>query len=211
MRFNRKTVAVITAPDAIVALSEMKLALRVDGNDDNALIERYIEVATDQVKQYTRRSLGEETLELTMDGFNAVDDDALVRLGPGVHTGSHSHLTGKGNEIDLPFPPIMEIVSIKTFDRGNNESTFDANRYQLDQTGGRIYLNEGEVWPDNLRLREAVKVRYKAGYDTVPAIFIQAIYDLVSNMYDCREVCEMCDKWKKTLAPYKLWDDLGYR
>lgn len=214
-RINRKSISVVTKPATLaVSLSDMKDYLRVDGTDDDSLITSFIESATDVVKQYLRRSLITETLELTMDGFGEAQEDPLLRLGSGVHTGSYVYLTGRGNEFDLPFLPIQSVTYIKTFDRDNTESTFDSAKYELDETGGRVYLNEGETWPDNLRHRESVKVRYVAGYGDastdLPSPIIQAIKLYVGKMYDCREACEMPGMCYKLLDGYKLYDGMGY-
>lgn len=214
-RVNRKSLNIITAPAVLaVSVADMKSYLRVDTSDDDDLIQAFIESATEYIKQYIRRSLITETLELTMDGFGTAEYDPLIKLGAGVHTGSYAYLTGYGNEFDLPFCPIQSITSIKTYDRDNTESTYSSANYELDETGGRVYLNEGYTWPSNLRAREAVKVRYVSGYgdagSDIPAPITQAIKLYVGKMYDCREACEMPDMCKSLLAAYKLYDDMGY-
>lgn len=214
-RVNRKSLKIVTSPAALaVSVADMKEYLRVDTNNDDDLIQSFIESATEYIKQYIRRSLITETLELTMDGFGAAEYDPLLKLGSGVHTGSYVYLSGYGNEFDLPFNPIQSITSIKTYDRDNTESTFPSASYELDETGGRVYLNEGYTWPSNLRHREAVKVRYVAGYGDastdIPAPIIQAIKLYVGKMYDCREACEMPCMCESLLMPYKLFDDMGY-
>lgn len=215
MRYSRVTVKIITPPEnSIVSLSDMKEYLRVDNTADDNLIQDFIDAVSQSVRQYLKRSLITETLELTMDGFGQLSDDNLVRLGSGVHVGSYSHILGRPNEVDLPFLPIQSITSIKTFNRANQESTFDSANYELDETGGRIYLDEGVTWPDNLRAREAVKITYVSGYgdnaSDIPAPIVQAVKGYVGKMYDCREMCEMPDMCKAILAPYKLYDELGY-
>lgn len=215
MRYNRITVKVTTPPSVSpVTLSDMKEYLRVDTTADDNLIQDFIDAASESVKQYLRRSLITETLELTMDGFGQLADEGILALGAGVHVGSYSYILGRPNEIDLPFLPIQSVTSIKTFNRANQESTFDSELYELDETGGRIYLDEGVTWPDNLRGREAVKITYVAGYgdagSDIPAPIIQSIKGYVGKMYDCRDMCEMPDMCKAILAPYKLYDELGY-
>ena len=218
MPFNRKTVQVITAPAASpISLADMKIYLRVDTTDDDALIQDFIDAATTTVKQYIRRSLISETLEFTMDGFGINEtyaDERLVRLGAGVHTISYPYVLGRTNEVDIPFPPIQSITSVKTFDRSNNESTFDSSNYELDEQGGRVYLNEGETWPSDLRAREGVKIRYVSGYGDaatdIPDPIIQAIRLYVGKMYDCREAYEMPEQCKAILSPYALKDALEW-
>lgn len=218
VRFNRKTTKVVTAPvNKPVSLSDMKTQLRVDTSDDDDLINGYIDASADYFKHYLRRSLITETIELSADGFVRSEDDddlGLLRLGAGTHYGSREHILNRPNEIELPFLPIQSITSVKTFNRSNIESTFDASNYNLDEQGGRLYLNEGVSWPDNLRDREAVKIVYVAGYGDdpadIPSIIRQAIKEHVSMMYDCRGVCIPCDNVMRMVASYKIRDYLGW-
>lgn len=214
MSFNRKTVRTKTAPvNLAVSLADMKTYLRVDNTNDDALITDLIKSASESVKQYLRRPLITETFEMFMDGFNEVNgDDNLLRMGAGVHEASYPFVLGGGNYIELPFPPIQTVSSITTYDRANVASVFSSTNYQLDERGGRIYLNEGCVFPDNLRNKEAVKIEFIAGYgDTsasIPAPIIQEIKAMVACLYDCRGDCQINNKF--LLAPYKLRDYLGF-
>ena len=213
-KYNRKTVKSVTAPAQLaVSVADMKTYLRVDTSDDDALIEDFIESATETIKEYLQRALITETFLLTMDGFNWSDDDYGLSLGAGVHTASVPYQYGWGDEIDLPYRPIQSITSLKTFNRDNTESTFSASNYELDEEGGRLYLNEGATFPTELRDREAVNVTYVAGYgdngSDIPKPITQAIKTYVSKMYDCREVCDMPKACTMGLAPYKLIN-LGY-
>jgi hypothetical protein len=215
MRFNRKTVSVITAPATLaVPLSDMKDYLRVDTSDDDTLITDLINAASETIKQYIRRSLITETLELSADGFTEVGDEKLLAIGPGVHTGSKNYYLDYPDEIELPFLPIQSVTSIKTFNRSNTEATFSSSNYELDEKGGRVYLNEGQTWPSDLRAREAVKIRYVAGYgdasSDIPEPILASIRLYVASMYDCRGACEMPELCKKTLAPYKILDNMAY-
>jgi hypothetical protein len=209
VRYNRKTVTVIAPPASLaVSLADMKAYLVITGTADDALLTAFIEAATEAAKQYLRRSIVTETLELTLDGFTESNDDNLVALGPGTHTGSYPHLLGGGNEIDLAFPPVQSVTSVKTFDRANTESTFDSANYQLDGAGGRVFLNEGVSWPVNLRDRVAVKVRYVAGCSVIATPIIQGIKQHVAAMYECRDACEMPKVSKSIMSSYKLYDEL---
>jgi hypothetical protein len=212
MRFNRKSVYVTTSADsAVISLSDMKVFLRVDGTADDALITSYTATATEAVKQYTRRAIQTETFVFKADGFTEVSDDRLLQLGPGVHTGSRPYLLGGGDTLDLPFPPLQSVTSVVTYDRGNNAATYSASKYQVDLQSGRIYLNEGETWPSDLRAQDAVQVTYVAGYGfgSVPEPILQAIRLQVQGMYD--GTCEgLTAETMRLLAPYRLLDQLAF-
>jgi hypothetical protein len=212
MRYNRKSVFVLASADSpAVSLADMKVFLRVDGSGDDDIITAYIATATEAVKQYLRQAILTETLVFKADGFtDGHGDDNLLALGPGVHTASRPYVLGGGETLELPFPPLQYVTSIVTYDRGNNASTYDASRYQVDLTSGRIYLNEGETWPSDLRAQDAVQVTYVAGYGSgdIPPPILEAIRMYVTSMY---EGCAgMTDQAKSLLAPYRRADELAW-
>jgi uncharacterized phiE125 gp8 family phage protein len=134
----------------------------------------------------------------------------MLSLGPGVHTASVPYILGGGETLDVPFPPLQSVTSIVTYDRGNNANTFSNTKYQVDLQSGRIYLNEGEVWPSDLRAQDAVQVTYVAGYGSgnIPAPILQAIRSYVEQLYDG---CEgMTAEIKRLLAPYRRVDELAW-
>lgn len=212
MRFNRKSVYVTVSDDSpAISTADMKTFLRVDTSDDDSVIASYVATATEAVKQHLRRALLTETFVFKADGFAYADaDERLIALGAGVHTASRPYLLGGGDTLDLPFPPLQSVTSVVTYDRGNNASTFDASNYQVDLQSGRIYLNEGSVWPSDLRAQDAVEVTYVAGYGSgsIPAPIVQAIREYVEQMYD--GCAGMTDSVKRLLAPYRRGDELAW-
>lgn len=215
MKFNRISLAVITPPaESPVTVAEMKLILRIDGTSDDALLQLYIDAAVDWAQKYTRRAFITQTLELTLDGFSQFGDEGLAAVGPGVHDYPRSYfITDGSNEVNLPFLPIQSVTSIKTKDVDNSETTVDSSKYELDTTGGRIFLDIGEIWPVNLRERAAVKIRYVAGYgaaSAVPAAIKQGIRQHVQKMYECAGVCEGGDACNSLFDGYRLFDDMGF-
>lgn len=212
MRFNRKSAYVTVSTDTFpITINAMKDYLRVDGSEDDELIASYMNAAVEAIKQYTRRAIKTETFVYKADGFSEVGDDRLFQLGPGVHTGSRPYLTGGGDTLDLPFPPLQSVTSVVTYDRGNNAATYDASRYGVDLQSGRIYLNEGETWPSDLRAQDAVEVTYVAGYGSgsVPAPILQAFRLHVSGMYD-GSCMGLSGEAMGLLAPYRLADQLAW-
>ena len=212
MRYNRKSVVVTASDDdPAVSLADMKTALRGVPSADDALVTSYVTAATEAVKQYTRRALLTETFVFRCDGFtDAMGDERLMALGPGVHTASRPYILGGGETLDLPFPPVVSVTSVVTYDRGNNAATFDAAQYTLDEQTGRIFLDEGSVWPSDLRAQNAVEVTYVAGYGSgsIPAPIVEAIRLYVAQMYDG---CDgMTDEVQRLLAPYRLMDELAW-
>jgi hypothetical protein len=210
MIYNRRTVSIITGPASFgVTAADMEAYLNLGSGQDTALLEAFIGAAYDAVRQYCKRSIITETLEMRMDGFPSHDDEALDRLGGGMHTLHIPFVTHYGGmRVDLPFGPVASITSVKTYDRDNTESTFDAASYRADAS--RVYLNEGYSWPVNLRKVDAVAIRYVSGEATPPKAIIQSIKIHVAAMYECREGCEMPPACKSILGPYRRLDQLGF-
>ena len=213
MRFNRKSVVVTASADSpAISTADMKAFLRVDGSADDAVIASYVTTATEAVKQYTRRALLTETFVYRADGFTEPGgDDRLMALGPGIHTASVPYVLGGGDTLDLPFPPLAGVTSVVTYDRSDNSSTYLASRYGVDLQSGRIYLNEGETWPTDLRAQNAVEVTYVAGYGSgsIPEPILQAIRQYVEAMYE-GACAGIDDSMRQLLGPYRLMDNLAW-
>lgn len=210
-RYNRRTVNIITPPAApLFAPADLRSFLRT-GAEDDALVAVFIAVATDAARQYLRRSLASETLELRMDAFSDTDEDALLSLGPGIHTGHYASFVSAGGEVELPFGPVSSIVSVTTWDRTNAPSVFGAGNYRHD--ADRITLNEGMTWPLNLRRSDAVAIRYVSGQSVgeIPEAIKQGVRDHVLVMFDCRAACDMPDHCKRQMAAYRRMDMLAWR
>lgn len=212
MRYNRKSVYVTVSNDSpAISTADMKTFLRVDTDADDAVIAAYVSTATEAVKQYLRLAVLTETFVFKADGFSVLGaDDRMLSLGPGVHTASVPYILGGGETLDVPFPPLQSVTSIVTYDRGNNASTYSNTKYQVDLQSGRIYLNEGEVWPSDLRAQDAVQVTYVAGYGSgsIPDPILQAIRSYVEQLYDG---CEgMTAEIKRMLSPYRRADELAW-
>jgi hypothetical protein len=213
-RYNRRSVSIITPPTGqAVTLIDVKKYMVVDDNSDDAMITDMIDAATEAVKQYLRVALLTETLELRMDGFPYGSDESLVGLGAGVHDMSVNYALGGWDYVDIPWAPIQSITSITTYDIGNSASVFDAASYELDGNTGRVFLNSGYTWPTSLRDRDAVHIRYVAGYGagSIPLPIVHAIREHVSRMYEARSLCPMSDQCRALLAPYKRRDMLAWQ
>lgn len=214
MRTNRKRIEVTASTDEpVISLPEAKRHIRgVPGTEDDFIINDYIHSATEYVKEYLRVGLRTETFTLTLDGFGASDEFYRWRaLDGGVHTGSIVDLRGGWGYVDLPFSPVQSVTSVTTFDRDDTSSVFSASSYGIDLQSGRLYLNEGEVWPTNLRDYDAVSIVYVAGYgaSNVPEPIKGAIRELVRLAYDGCAMA-MSDGTKAALSPYRRLDNLEW-
>lgn len=159
-------VTVITPPSAIVTWAQLKAHVRADTDDEQALGELYLGAATAHVdgpQGCLGRSFGAQTLEARFDEF---DDET--------------------DEIVLPYGPIISpITSIKYLSDGV-ETTWSSAEYAL-LSDGRIILADGYSWPTVDEFSEAIRVRYQAGYTTVPSDVKAAILLMAAYLFQNRE------------------------
>lgn len=128
-----------------VTLDEAKLHLKIDIDDDNELIEALITASWQAVEKYLRRSIMPQTWELVTDYDNGVV---------------------------LPYPPVLEIVSVAT-----NGHLIDPDKYHLI---GENYLKISSFLYRNL------VITYQAGYEEVPGGIKLGILMLIAHLYENR-------------------------
>lgn len=181
-------VTVIEPPDPLVTRTEAKRHLRVDlaNTDDDALIDGLIAGAcglVDGPGASLGRSIGEQTLEARFDEFGADD-------------------------IVLPYGPILSVTSVKYLDGLNVEQTVGTDIYQR-LSDGRVRLVTGAAWPTIFDDEEAVRVRYVAGYEDIPAPVKSAVLLMVGYLYANREASTedalQSGAVAALLAPYRVW------
>lgn len=140
-----------------VSRAEAKLHCRVDGGDEDTLIDSYIAAATDFVAQHTGRSLGTQTLKLTLSGF--------------------------ADPIPLPRGPV-EAINEVTYYHGGTSHTLSASSYLLDEDA--LFRVVGYTWPATDARPDAVSIEYTTGQQAVPASIKHAILLLIGQWYDER-------------------------
>lgn len=166
------SVETITEPAALpVTVDEAKEHLRVDHEDEDALIERLIRAATEDAETFQGRAYITRTLRLYLDRF-----------------------PGSAGVIYLPMPPATSVEAVTYRDHSGGEHVIDADRYVVDlaRSPARIAPAAGHSWPAvSLLPVGAVSVEYKAGYGDepgdVPDAVRQAILLTVGHLYENRE------------------------
>ena len=141
-------------------------------------------VSLDRVK----RSLGLDNVrdfdttlqELILSATNAVSND----LGRALVTTTYTLYLQKwpGREIQLPYPPLVAVDSIKYYgDATETLDTFSSGSYTVSSGGdpGIVWLNENKDWPDLMNRPNPIEVQFQAGYgsdaDDVPAAIQAAV------------------------------------
>lgn len=201
------------AATPLITTDEAKNYLRVDSSTDDALIDLFVEAATTQVENHIHRSLISQSWTLTMDNFDRHSDHILDQLGEGVHNLPMS-VAFRSDVVFLARMPIISITSVKTTDTDNSQTPFDSSNYDFSAETGQLFLNDGSVWPTNLREKDAIEIIYVAGYGTaatdVPAPIRQTVYYQLGRIYENRGACDLDDVAKGQLEGYCLNDYLGF-
>lgn len=163
----------ITAPaEYPVTLEMAKEHLRVIDDDDEALIEMLLGAATRNAERFLGRALIDQTWELVLDGFPTEFD-----------------------EIKIPLPPLIEVVSVAYDDEDGNEQTLSASVYTVDNASEPGWITS-ESWPSTFDGINAVRIRFRAGYiDTtispeaqnVPFDIRAAVLLSLGSLYEHRE------------------------
>jgi hypothetical protein len=187
-----RSLVLVTGPTSeAISASEAKAWARLDGSDDDALIEQLIGAATHSAQEYLRRSLISQTWKLTLD-LGGSDLDRM--LGDGTYDLPVTALYGGLPQIiPLPKGPVSSITSVVTYDLDNTSSTFASSSYRVDNSGDRLVLNYGAIWPSNLRPQSACEVTYVAGYgaaSSVPQPIKTGLMIHVATLYEQRGQCD---------------------
>jgi len=155
-----------------VSLARVKEDLRVDSDEQDALIEGYLLAAIAEVdgpNGRLGRALIDQTWDLFLDAYPA-----------------------KGAAIEIPLPPLIEVLGVWTRDENTGaETEVDASTYVVERffEPARIRTNpKGGSWASG-----GVRVRFRAGYldtswspppDAVPENVAAAILLRVRQLHD---------------------------
>lgn len=186
-------VVVITPPEPLVSLEQAKRWLRVEHGDDDGLISSLIEAAQRHLDGPTGllgRALGRQTLEYGLSQFG-------------------------GSQIDLPCPPVVEVLSVTYANSVGADQTWGPVSWRLFDRGldrWSLAPSYGGTWPLARLDHGSIRIRYRAGYETPPAPLQQAILLLTAHWYANREpvnvgniTTELPLGVSVLIAPYRIW------
>lgn len=148
-----------------VTLAEAKIHLKIDSDTtDDALIAVLITAAREWAEQYTRRVFVSQVWELALNYF----------CNP---------------EIWIEKTPVSVLTSIKYYDVNGTEQTLATTVWGFSDYSepGRVYLKYAQSWPTTRGQKDDIKIRFTAGYTTVPASVKDAILLIVGHLYENRE------------------------
>ncbi len=158
-----------TAPAAEpISLAEAKAHLRIDADDEDALIDALIVAA----RMFVERNLG---LALITQGWSYFLD-----------------FWPRSSCVTLPIAPVQAVSAVMLHDGAGGSTTLDADDYAVDVLSqpARLVLN-GATPPVVARALNAFEIAFTAGYgeeaSDVPAPIRQALSLLVAHWFERRE------------------------
>lgn len=151
-----------------ITLEELKLFARIDGTDEDDLLNSFIESARRATENYLRRALINQTITMKMDWW-------------------------PGRKVELPMPPLVSITAVETLDEDDTATTYSSDNYYTDTVSdpGVLYLKQGVAEPENTdRNYMGFQIRYVAGYGSkmtdVPAVIRDGIKLWATAIYENR-------------------------
>jgi len=148
----------ITPPAAEpVSLAEAKLHLRVDFDEDDALIQALISAARQAAEMLTQRQLVTARWRMVLDSFPG---PSLMGVPAG------QTFTLPGHAILMPKSPLQSVVEIRYLDMAGVSQVMPSAHYTVDKAcePARITPVFGQIWPVALPQIGAVSVTFDAGY-----------------------------------------------
>lgn len=167
---GNRTFKVITEPTVEpVTAEEVKIFARIDGLDEDDLIEGFITTVRKQIELYLGQSLITQTIRLTMD-------------------------TWESRIIELPMSPLISITSIETLDEDGVSTTYSSDNYYTitDSLPGKLVIKKDADLPSNEdRYYGGYRITYTAGYGSTASSVPQPIKDAmmtgVTKLYETRD------------------------
>jgi uncharacterized phiE125 gp8 family phage protein len=183
-----------------VLLAEAKLHLRVENDEENALISILSQAAREMIEQRLGRSLITQSRTIKMDHFPLCSDTIL-----------------------LPYGPVQSVTSIHYLVDGVS-TLLSALDYAVDTNSDIARIVIDDSWPSADDDINSVTIVYVCGYGAsssyVPKPIKQAIYMLLAHLYENRQavivsgsptaVIEMPMGVEYLISPYVLEQSVMY-
>jgi hypothetical protein len=193
-----------------VTLTEAKLHCRVDEAADDNVITALISAARQAVENATGRRLITQTWRASVDAWPSKSNG---EWWDGVREASFSSIMHVSSEVQLPFPPLQSVTSIKTFSDADAETVYAASNYYVDISSepGRVVLRKSASPPIPGRAANGIEIDFVCGYGaTAPQALKQACLMLIGHWYENREAVgegamgSIPVGYEAIIAPYKV-------
>lgn len=165
-------------------LALLKSHVRVDFDDDDALLLTYLQAATATFEQRTRRLLSRQTKTIQLGDWGRLSPDPRVRRFYGTPIDSPYSRPG----VPLPFPPLESVTSVTYYDGDGNQQTLSSSNYAIDTTRPVPILRFVDSLPDlDPNRSDRIIITYVCGWATPPADVVRAVLELAAGYYLTRE------------------------
>ncbi len=185
----------ISAPASeLLTLDEAKAQLRIDSSNtsEDALITAYIKAARERAEALTERAFITQTWELRLDVFPCT----------------------YSIPIELPYPPLQQVLSVKYLDMGGVLQTWDPASYLVVKPTGpkampaKIRPVYQQIYPVTLPVPDAIQIQFKCGYGddftAVPEMIRLGNRLGVAEFFENREQPDIDKAMFSALSPYML-------
>ncbi len=192
---NTALVIVTEPSEEPITLDQAKAHLRIDIDDDDALILSLIKVAREYAETATRRALMTQTWNYYLEDWP------------------------DGDHIDIPKAPLQSIPSTGiTYENSTGGiTTWTTGYYEVDSLSvpGRVVLGYNDSWPTaTLNVSNPICIKIVAGYgtpDDVPEMIKAAMKIDLADLYEQRESYLIGQTVNHLLVldrlytPFKVW------
>lgn len=170
---------ITAATGSPVTLAEAKADIGIESSDWDSKLQLDIAAATAMVEEWTGRSLGEQTWQLTLDAF--------------------------ADEIELPKGPVTAVSFVKYRDAERDEQTLSVGAYITDLVSDpqRLVRDPEASWPETAEIPNAVIVQFVTGYSSAPALLKKAVLFTVAAWFRDRETGQLPAGVMTLLEPYR--------
>jgi uncharacterized phiE125 gp8 family phage protein len=170
-----------------LTLTEIKAHLRVDHDEEDALIMLYAKAAREKVEAYTGRKLVKATYTMQLD-----DLEGDIYLFPN---------------------PVISVEQITYYDSNDAQATLSSGVYTFDNynTPAFIYERTNQDYPGTNGERNNVAINYTVGYENaedVPSNAKAAILFITGFLYENRQAVSTLQSYEVPLGIKFLLDPL---
>lgn len=140
---------------APVSLDEFKAFARLDGVDEDFLLEMFLQAAWQAAEEYMGRAIMQSTIVMQMDFF-----PNIVALIP-------TYLATSAMPVQLIRPPLVKVAAVRTlYEDGSTIENWDlSNYYWIAGDDARFVIRKGATPPINVeRYRGGFEIEYVCGY-----------------------------------------------
>jgi uncharacterized phiE125 gp8 family phage protein len=184
--YGNRHLGVVTEPSSEpITVDELKLWARIDGDDEDTMIEGLIKTVRKFAEDYTRRSFITQTRFILLD-------------------------TWYSNDIELPHAPVSAVTAVQIISESGDITVYDSDNYYIltEAEPARLIIKSGVANPLNdSREHGGYKIIYTCGYggvDDVPDGIKEGLKLWATHIYENRVPAnKMPPEAKQVLFPFK--------